>query len=121
MTSVNNLLLWLNNNWSAIVICLCLLYSLYLKVKKLYIQNKQSNGELAKNLVKEIILSLVAKAEKEYSDVGGAGAIKRSQVIEETLKAYPELLNIMNEDELVKLIDELINESLKDIRDIMRT
>ena len=54
-------------------------------------------------------------------DYKSAGAIKRSQVIDEIFKTYPILSKVTDQEELIAYIDQLIDEALETVREIVRT
>lgn len=75
---------------------------------------------IAKAQLGNIVLSLVSNAERSYSEYSKAGEIKRSEVIAEIYKQYPILSKVADQEELLKYIDDLIDEALKTVREIVR-
>lgn len=76
--------------------------------------------EIAKKQISENILKLITQAEKDYAEWEKAGSIKRSEVISEIYKEYPILAKVVNQEELVKWIDEQIDNALPTLRDIIK-
>ena len=80
------------------------------ELEKIQKQNKQ---------IKEVILKLISDAEVDYEDWNKAGSIKRAQVIQKIFTDYPVLSKVANQEELIKWIDTMIDESLKELRKIV--
>ena len=115
MQSIVNLLQFLNNNWSMIIIIIGLGLTLYKKIKSYLKLSTQQKIDVAWQQIEEIIMKLVSDAELDWKDFSKAGQIKRSAVIEKIYKDYPILNKIMDQDEVLKKIDELIDEALKEV------
>lgn len=115
MQSIVNLLQFLNNNWSMIIIIIGLGITLYKKIKSYLKLSTQQKIDVAWQQIEEIIMKLVSDAELDWKDFSKAGQIKRSAVIEKIYKDYPILNKIMDQDEVLKKIDELIDEALKEV------
>lgn len=136
MKSLQNLLEFLNNNWSQIVIILTLLLTVLTKLKA-FIENWQAKTqeekdkaaqeafekavETAKKALADYILILVSQAEIDWqSEDGKLGKTKRAQVIAQIYAKYPVLEQVQNKEELLSYIDNLINEALKTVREELR-
>ena len=63
---------------------------------------------------------MISKAETDWAEWEKTGSIKRSQVIAQIFKDYPILSKVTDQDELIAWIDGLINEALKEMREILR-
>ena len=107
-----------------------LLFALYIKIKNTVHKWKEMNEEekqkeiqrqieIAKKAISNYILSLVAAAEVNWEG-SKLGSIKRAQVIEKIYKEYPILLEVVDQEELLKFIDEHINEALVIVREKLR-
>lgn len=121
MNSINALLLFINQNWASIVTCVLLIIGIASKAKNWMKKSEQEKVEIAKRQVREIILRLVTEAEIQYDEWVSAGEIKRSQVISQILSMYPELAKAIDQEELIKFMDECIDEALVVLRDILET
>lgn len=134
MEGLKNLLELLNAQWPTISACIILVFALYTKAKKLYIEwqkkteeEKQAQIDLqianARAVLKDVILGFVSKAEIDwnYDSPEKFGVIKRSSVIEEIYSKYPILLQVTDKDELLKEIDKLIDDALITVREKIRT
>lgn len=118
LTGIQNFLQFISNNWVTITTIIGLLIIIYRKLKE-YL--KLSNDEkivIAKTHIRETILKLVTDAEEDYRTWIKAGAVKRSQVIEEIFLTYPILSKVTNQEELILWIDDTIDEALKTMREI---
>lgn len=136
MKSIQNLLQWLNDNWATVVTCVVLVYGIYKRATKLYIdwQNateeerqkqiqeaEQKAIEAAREALTTFILALVSKAEIDWHDFGSKlGPIKRAQVINEIYKQYPIFEKVADQKELLDYIDKLIDSSLEIVREKVR-
>lgn len=101
-----------NNYWTLIIVIIGLGYALYEKIKKYAETSKTEKIEMARAALKENLLKYMADAEIEWSSYKKAGEIKRSQVIAKIYQDYPILKEYVDQDELIKFIDEQID-SLK--------
>ncbi len=131
MKAIYNFLEFINENWTTIAACLALAFAIYMKIKKMIFdwmafseEEKQAEIdkqiEKAKEALKEVILSYVSSAEITWNE-GGMGIIKRSEVIDKVYAQYPVLLQVIDQEELVKYIDKLIDEALVTVREKIRT
>lgn len=119
MTSLKNTLQYLNDNWSSIIIIIGLLLALYVKVTAYIKKSREEKIALAKKALSETILKKISDAEIDWFDYKKSGNIKRSQVLECIYKDYPILKNVINQDELIKWIDSLIDDGLKTISNVI--
>lgn len=116
MKSLVNLLTFLDENWSQIVIVLALLYGIYLKAKSLYKSMKQRKIDTTILIVSQIILEKLAVAEDEWNNYVKTGTIKRSKVINEIYESYPILKEYIDQDYIINKLDELIDNGLKELK-----
>ena len=119
LTGIQNFLQFINDNWTAIVIIIALGVSIAIKVKNLFVKDKDGQIEIAKAQIKQIVLKLITDAEMDYSDIASSGSIKRSQVIQKIYTDYPILAKVTDQDMLIAWIDNEINSSLKELRKIV--
>lgn len=119
LTGIQNFLQFINDNWTAIVIIIALGVSIAIKVKNLFVKDKDGQIEIAKAQIKQIVLKLITDAEVDYNDWQKAGSIKRSQVIQKIYTDYPILAKVADQDMLIAWIDNEINSSLKELRKIV--
>ena len=136
MEGIKNFLQLINDNWTTITTILILLFAIYTKAKKFYLDWKAKTEEEkqkaieeakqiaiinAKNALADFILVLVSKAELEWqSEEGKLGKVKRAQVIAEIYAKYPILEEVEDKDALLEYIDTLIAEALKTVRKEIR-
>lgn len=98
-----------NNYWTLVVVIIGLSIALYEKIKKYLQTSKEEKIEMAKAALKENLLKYMADAEIEWSSYEKSGEIKRAQVISKIYEDYPILKEYLNQEELIKYIDDEIN------------
>ena len=98
-----------NNYWTLVVVIIGLSIALYEKIKKYLQTSKEEKIEMAKTALKENLLKYMADAEIEWSSYEKSGEIKRAQVISKIYEDYPILKEYLNQEELIKYIDDEIN------------
>lgn len=119
MEGIKNLLTFLNNNWTVILICIGAIVGIVNKTISYFSKSKNERIEIAKKQIEQEILKMISDAESEYKEWEKAGEIKRSEVIGEIFKKYPILSKVVDQGELIQWIDELIDNSLDTLRDII--
>lgn len=119
LTSINNVLMFLNNHWSEITIGAALVILLAKKIKEFMAQSDEDKIQNALRQAKEIILDSVTRAEVDYSEWKKSGAIKRAQVLDEIFKKYPILAKVTDQETLIKILDGYIDEALDTLREII--
>lgn len=115
---IKNFMNLVNENWMNIVVILGLGVALYKKIKDYIKLTDDEKIELAKKQIQEYMLKLVSDAEENYEAWEQAGSIKRSEVITRIFKEYPILSKVVNQDELIKWIDEQIDAALPTLREL---
>ena len=121
LNGIQNFLMMVNDNWTAIIIIIGLIIMLYKKIKDFVYLSEDEKIQAAKEQLQNIVLSLVSDAEIDYKDYAEAGAIKRSQVIDEIFDKYPILSKVTDQEELLAYIDNLIDEALETVREVVDT
>lgn len=119
LDGIQNFLLFVNDNWMSILVVIGLIISIIRKIRGFFSKSNDEKIAIAKKQIKEIMLKLVTDAEFDYQEFQKAGAMKRSQVIEEIFLAYPVLSKVVNQEEIVEWIDNVIDESLETMREII--
>lgn len=118
LTGIHNFLQFVNENWTMIIITIGLAIAVTKKAVNFFSKSDDEKVAIAKKQVKEVMLKLITDAETDYLEWVGAGAVKRSQVIEKIFAMYPILSKVTNQEEIIAWIDEVIDESLKTMREI---
>lgn len=118
LTGIKNVLEYINNNWVVIVVILSLIITIVKKVKNFFNKSKEEKIAIAKKQIKEVMLKLTTDAETDYLEWFKAGAIKRSQVINQIFEMYPILSNVVNQEDIIAWLDEMIEDSLETMREI---
>ena len=121
LTGINNVLMLINDQCTEITILIGLALLLYKKIRAYLAKSKAEKVEIALKQAREIIPDRVTAAEIDYADWKKAGAIKRAQVLDEIFAAYPILGKITNQEEVIKKLDEYIDESLETLREVIET
>lgn len=120
LNGIKNFLQFINDNWTIIMVIIGLIIAILRKVKDYFNKSDEEKIDIAKKQIQETVLKLVTDAEVDYEEWVKAGAIKRSQVIEDIFIMYPILAKVTNQEKLISWIDEMINEALKIMRDIIK-
>lgn len=118
LTGIQNLLLFINEHWTEIIVIIGLGLVLYKRIKNYLSKTNEEKIEIAKKQIQETVLRLVTDAEMDYKEWVKAGAVKRAQVVEEIFLMYPILAKVTNQTELVAWIDDIIDEALETMREI---
>lgn len=119
METLKNILQWIYDDWSLLVMIAGLTLGIYKKVKVYLETSNDEKIEQAKREIKQRMLKMVTDAETEYSEWVKAGEIKRSQVISEIFVQYPILNKVVDQDELIVWIDDMIDSALDVLRDVL--
>lgn len=117
MESIKIFLNFIINNWTFIVTVLACAYLGYTKIKKWNALSEQEKINVALRILREQMLSYVTEAEAEFGS--GTGLVKRSEVIKKIYKDYPILNKVINQEELIKKLDDYIDESLVELRKLL--
>lgn len=120
LNGIKNFLSLINDNWTTILVIIGLALALWKKIESYSKLSTDKKIEIAKKQISKNILKLITQAEKDYVEWEKAGSIKRSEVINEIYKEYPILAKVINQEELVKWIDEQIDNALPTLRDIIK-
>ena len=119
LNGIKNFLMFVDENWTTIVVIISLIVAIAGKVRAWMKQSKNEKIENAKSQLKEIMLKLITDAEVDYEDWNKAGSVKRSQVIQKIFMDFPVLSLVADQEALIAWIDEMIDTSLKDLRKII--
>lgn len=120
LNGIKNFLSLINDNWTTILVIVGLALALWKKIESYSKLSTDKKIEIAKKQISENILKLITQAEKDYAEWEKAGSIKRSEVISEIYKEYPILAKVVNQEELVKWIDEQIDNALPTLMEIIK-
>ena len=120
MKGLQNFLFWLNENYVYLLVCIGLVVLLVNKVKAFLSKSDEDKIEYALSTIKEIMLKYVTEAEIEYTDMKGAGSIKRAQVINQMYQQFPILAKVADQQRVIEMIDTAIDEALPTLRQIIK-
>lgn len=118
LTSLQNTLMYLNDHWTQIIICIGIAIALYKKVKAYLGKSTDEKVSIAMKQIKVKMLELVTQAELDYETWVKAGEIKRSQVIGEIFEMYPILNRVTDQETLIAELDEYIKKALVTMREV---
>lgn len=119
LDGVRNFLEILNENWTTILVVLGLIITLVKKTLQYFSKTDEERIAIAKEQITQKMLKLIGDAEEDYEDWKKAGELKRAQVIGEIFDTYPILSKVTDQDELIKWIDDTIDDSLVTLRKII--
>lgn len=113
-------------NLPAILTIIAIIFGIIMETKKFLRQTKEEQQKQLKEqadkviqLVKESLLSVVSKAEKEWG--GGTGTIKKSWVWEQLQIQQAKLTEFISSGVISKeLIDELIETAVDELNDLIK-
>jgi hypothetical protein len=119
LDGVKNFLEFVNENWTTIVVIIGLIIAIAKKGVAFFSKSDEEKIAIAKKQIQETMLKLITDAEENYNEWKQAGSIKRAQVIDELFANYPILSKVTNQEDLIKWIDDVIDESLITLREIV--
>ena len=121
MEGLQKFLQILNDNWTSILVCAGLILGIIKKTSDYISKSREEKIELAKKQIQTTILKMISDAEIDWQEWSKAGSIKRSQVIKQIYEEYPILTKVVDQDALIKYIDEQIDCALDTLREIVKT
>lgn len=121
LKGIENFLYLINENWTTIMVIIGLGLAIGKKAKDFFLKSDEEKIEIAKTQINETILKMITEAELDYEAWNKAGSIKRSQVIEEVFGKYPILSKVADQKELIKWIDDEIDNALETLREVVKT
>lgn len=119
LDGVKNFLELVNENWTTIIVIIGLVIAITKKSIAYFNKSDEEKIAIAKKQIQETMLKLITDAEENYEEWKQAGSIKRAQVIDELFANYPILSKVTNQEDLIKWIDDVIDESLITLREIV--
>ena len=119
MEGIQNFLEFVIEHWTSVVVIACIIFLIVTRIKAFFSHSKEERIEIAKEQIRQAILKWVADAEVDYAEWQKSGAIKRSQVIQKIYTEFPVISKVVDQDSLVKFIDDAIDEALKTVREVV--
>lgn len=119
LNGVKNFLEILNENWTTILVVLGIIISIVQKTIKHFSKTDEERIAIVKEQIAQQMLKFIGDAEEDYEDWKKAGELKRAQVIGKIFKDYPILSKVVDQKELIKWIDDTIDDSLVTLRKIV--
>lgn len=120
LKGLQNLLEFINNNWSFICVIIALIILIWNKAKAFFAKSDEEKIAIAMATIRETMLKFITEAEMSYETMNKSGSIKRAQVIDELFKQYPILSKGVDQDQIVAAIDEAIDSALPELRKIIK-
>ena len=121
LDGIKNFLELVNENWTTIIVIIGLVIAVTKKAINYFSKSDEEKIAIAKKQIQETMLKLITDAEQDYEEWKQAGSIKRAQVIDELFANYPILSKVTNQEDLIKWIDDTIDEALVTLREIVET
>ena len=119
LIGLKNFLELINQNWTLITVIIGLGILLFKRIKNYLSLSEQEKIDLALEQIRVTALKMVTDAECAYEDWVKAGAIKRSEVINEIFEKHPILNKVTDQETLIKTLDEIIDDALVEMREII--
>ena len=119
LNGIKNFLTLINDNWTTVIVILGVLIALYKKAKNYLSLSDEEKIAIAKKHIEETMLKMIGDAEEDYVEWNKAGSLKRAKVIKQIFDENPILSKAVDQDELIKWIDDTIDDSLKTLRNII--
>ena len=120
MNGLKNFLLFIDQNYVSIVVCIGLIVGIYKKVQSFLNKSDEEKIVIIKQEIQQTMLKMISDAEENYAEWNKAGSIKRSQVIKEIYERYPILSKAVDQTAMIAWIDNEIDNSLKVLREIIK-
>lgn len=118
LNGIYNFLNFIYTHWTMICAIIVLATAIYHKIVAFMSKSKEERLNIAKAQIRVVMLRLVTEAENDYASWIAAGAVKRSQVIDQVFAMYPILSKISNQNEIIAWLDDVIDEALDSMREI---
>lgn len=118
LESIYKFLSFIETNWTLIAAIITMSIVIYKRAKNYFSKSLDEQLAIAKVQISETMLKWVTEAEKSYLQWSSAGEIKRSQVIDQIFREYPVLSKVTNQEEIIKFLDDTIDDALKKMRKI---
>ncbi len=119
LVGIKNFLDLIVQNWTLITVIIGLGILIFRKVKNYLSLSEQDKIDLALEQVRVIVLKWVTDAENDYKNWVKAGSIKRAEVIDKIFEKYPILNKVTDQENLIKTLDNIINEALVEMRKVI--
>lgn len=119
LDGIKNFLSFINDHWTEIIVIIGLALAVGRKIYAYFQKTDDEKIAIAKEQLSQIMLKLVTNAELDYSKWVEAGAVKRSEVISTIFQMFPILNRVTDQETLIAEIDEMIDNALKEMREIV--
>lgn len=119
MVGLKNLLNLIAENWAIISVVLSLIIFTIIKLKNWKNMSKDEKLDSLLLVIQQWILKMMCEAEKNWEDYNSSGEVKKSEVIAEIYKQFPQLADYSQQDEILTKIETMINGAMASMNKIM--
>lgn len=119
LNGVKNFLMIINDNWTTLMVIMGIGVTVAKKAKNYFSKSDEEKIAIAKKQIQETMLKLIGDAEEKYEEWNKAGSLKRASVIKQIFDENPILSKVADQDELIKWIDETIDDALVTLRKVV--
>lgn len=119
LNGVKNFLTIINDNWTTLMVIMGLTAAVSKKVADYLSKSDEEKIAIAKKQIQETMLKLIGDAEEKYEEWNKAGSLKRASVIKQIFDENPILAKAVDQDVLIKWIDDSIDDALVTLRKVV--
>lgn len=119
MVGLKNLLALITENWAVISVVLSLVIFTIIKLKNWKTMSKDEKLDSLLLVIQQWILKMMCEAEKNWEKYNSAGEVKKSEVIAEIYKQFPQLADYSQQDEILTKIETMINGAMDSMNKVM--
>lgn len=119
MDKVINIINWALEHWISILAAIVCGMALIAKLRKWLDMDAEERFKSLRESVRLVMLALVTEAEKLYG--GGTGSLKRSYVLEQIFRMFPDIGKLISKETIVKMLDNMIDTALAELREMLET
>ena len=119
MEGIKNTINLISQNWSTIVAFIGLCFLGYVEVKRYLKMTDEEKVQAALKAIKPVLLKYMSEAEIKWDNYKNSGELKKSTVIQKIYEQFPLLKTYKNQEELIKMLEEMIDDQLKEMNNII--
>ena len=119
MRGISNTLNFIQENWSNFLFIIAIILVCCDKVKDYFKMSKEDRVKSTLVIIKKELLKLMCDAELDWSHIQKSGELKKSQVIKKIYEQFPILNQYVDQDELIKMIETMIEDGMEKMNSII--
>lgn len=119
LVGIKNFLSLINDNWTLIIIIIGLILMLKKKIQSFLKMSEEEKIDATLSVIKKELLKLMADAEIYWEEYVKSGELKKSQVINKIYEKYPFLATYIDQDSLIKRIEDMIEDEMGNLNEII--